>query len=132
MIVDVIVRRAGLVIEQRRPGDNVGVLLEHGARQLPAHVPHIDRLEVEVLGPVSLQTAGVAAGRVGHGGAAAGRHLAPGHAARGGLACPRVVGRVPVLQPEIVKWCENNVNRSLNIILTSILLFLLQLMCIIA
>lgn len=103
MIVDVIVRRAGLVIEQRRPDrDNVGVLLEHGARLLPAHVPHVDRLEVEVLGPVRLQTAGVAAGRVGHGGAAAGRHLPPGHAARRGLARPRVVGRVPVLQPEMV------------------------------
>ena len=48
---------------------------------LPAHVPHVDRLEVEVLGPVRLQTAVVAAGRVGHGGAAAGRHLAPRHAA---------------------------------------------------
>ena len=101
MIVDVIVRRAGLVIEQRRP-DNVGVLLEHGARLLPAHVPHVDRLEVEVLGPVCLQTARVAAGRMGHGGAAARRHLAPGHAARRGLARPRIVGRVPVLQPGMV------------------------------
>ena len=110
MIVDVIVRGAGLVIEQRWSGHNVGVLLEHWAL-LPAHVPHVDRLEVEVLGSVlGLQTAVVAAGRVGHGGAAAGRHLAPRHAAGWGLARPRVVGRVPVLQPTMT--------RGLNGILT--------------
>ena len=68
---------------------------------LPADVPDVDRLEVEILGSVRLQTAVVAAGRVSHGGAARGRHLPPGHTARGGLARPRVVRRVSVLQPEM-------------------------------
>ena len=89
------------------------MLLEHTAL-LPAHVPHVDRLEVEVLGPVlGLQTAVVAAGRVGQGGAAAGRHLAPRHAAGRGLARARVVGGVPVLQPAMA--------RGLNEILTQYL-----------
>ena len=78
--------------------DQYSVLSNH---LLPADVPHVYRLEVEVLGPVRLQTAVVAAGRVGHGGAARGRHLPPGHTAGRGLACPRVVRRVSVLQPEM-------------------------------
>ena len=101
MVVDIIVRGAGLVIKQRRSGHEVCVLLEHGSL-LPAHVPHVDRLEVEVLGPVSLQAAVVAAGGVGHGGAAAAGHLSPGHAAGRGLARPGVVTSVPMLQPEMV------------------------------
>ena len=116
MIVDVIVRRAGLVvIEQRRSGHNVGpVLLEHTAL-LPAHVPHVDRLEVEVLGPVlGLQTAVVAAGRVGQGGAAAGRHLAPRHAAGRGLARARVVGGVPVLQPAMARGLNETLTQYLS------------------
>ena len=58
---------------------------------LPADVPDVDRLEVEVLGSVRLQAAVVTAGRVGHGGAARGRHFPPGHAAGRGLARTRVV-----------------------------------------
>ena len=34
VIVDVIVRRTRLVIKQTRPGDDVGMLSEHGALQL--------------------------------------------------------------------------------------------------
>ena len=99
MIVDIIVWRAGLIIEERRSGNKVGVLLEHRAL-LSRHVPDVNGLEVEILGSV-LQTAVVAAGGVRHGGAAARRHLAPGGAAGRGLACPRVVRRVSVLDPGI-------------------------------